>query len=344
MTLDSRSIMNWMVILAVLLGILVLGRPLLVPLALAVLVWAILNAMVSALQRFGLPRWLALLGSFALVFAGLYLAVRVTANDAGALANRFPSYVAELQAFSNSLPEFLHQSWAPHLTDFLGRTNIASILTTIAASVGRLLFDTVGVAVYTGFLLAEQHVLPAKIAQIADGSSGHERREQLIHDFAGQVQSYLGVCTLVSVMMAVTSYIVLTALHVEFAGFWTLLMFALAYIPYIGAVGVFLPALAALAQFGTLGPFLIIVGVLITMHLFVNNIVETVLLGRSLDLSLLAIILSLSLWGLIWGIAGMFLAVPITGAMAIVCRHVDGLKWVAILLAGKPPREAGRSN
>ncbi len=56
------------------------------------------------------------------------------------------------------------------------------------------------------------------------------------------------------------------------------------------------------------------------------NLVQPLLLGRSLDLSPLAIILTLTFWGLMWGVAGLFLAVPITAAFAIVCRHVAGLK------------------
>ena len=56
----------------------------------------------------------------------------------------------------------------------------------------------------------------------------------------------------------------------------------------------------------------------------------------------LAIILSLTFWGLVWGIAGLFLAVPITGAFAIVCRHIDNLHWVAVALAGPEPHARRR--
>ncbi len=52
----------------------------------------------------------------------------------------------------------------------------------------------------------------------------------------------------------------------------------------------------------------------------------------------LAIILSLSFWGLIWGVAGLFLAVPMTGALLIVCEHVQSLRWLAIALAGPQTR------
>ncbi len=62
------------------------------------------------------------------------------------------------------------------------------------------------------------------------------------------------------------------------------------------------------------------------------------MLGRSLNLSSLAIVLSLSFWGLIWGVAGLFLAVPMMAAIAIVCQHIDGLNWATAALAGPPSR------
>lgn len=52
------------------------------------------------------------------------------------------------------------------------------------------------------------------------------------------------------------------------------------------------------------------------------------------------IILSLTFWGLIWGVAGLFQAVPIMAAIAIICAHIDGLQWVTIALAGTPSGEA----
>jgi len=126
---------------------------------------------------------------------------------------------------------------------------------------------------------------------------------------------------------------------VSFAGFWALILFLATYIPTIGAVAVLLPALMALLQFGTFAPFLIVAVSLGVLHFVLANVVSTIMLGRTLNLSPLALILSLTFWGLIWGVGGLFLAVPLTGALAIVCRHVEGLNWVGIALAGPDPRQ-----
>jgi hypothetical protein len=98
------------------------------------------------------------------------------------------------------------------------------------------------------------------------------------------------------------------------------------------------PALSALLQSGSLPQFLIVGAVLGAVHFVLGNIVSTVMLGRTLNMSPLAIILALSFWGLIWGVAGLFLAVPMTGALVIICEHVDGLRWFAVAMAGPEAR------
>jgi len=160
-----------------------------------------------------------------------------------------------------------------------------------------------------------------------------------VHAIARQLQAYLGVCTFLSVAMGLITYGLLALIGVDFAGFWALVMFFANYIPTVGGAAVVLPALSALLQSGSLGEFLLVAAVLISVHFVLANIVSTVMLGRTLNMSPLAIILALSFWGLIWGVAGLFLAVPMTGALVIVCEHVEGLRWVATALAGPEPKK-----
>ena len=65
----------------------------------------------------------------------------------------------------------------------------------------------------------------------------------------------------------------------------------------------------------------------------IGNVIDPMLLGQTLRLSSFGIILSLSFWALIWGIPGMFLAVPIMVALMIVCAHIPWLRPVAIMLS-----------
>lgn len=339
MKIEDRSLANWLVSGAVVLALLVYGRPLLVPLVFALLLWAVLNAFADLLRHWRFPGWLAWTAAFSVIVAALYFVVIVLVNEAAALAAAAPSYGNRLQHIWNT--QFPFEQLVPTLdfSSLLKQTNVAGMLGSAAASIGNLLLELVLVAIYAGFLLAEQRHLPAKLAKLQkDSPAAQNESEQLIQAIGRQIQSYLGVCTFLSLIMGVVCYVVLVLLGVDFAGFWALLMFLLTYIPTIGGIGVGLPALMALAQFGELGPALIILIVLGLTHFFLTNVVETIMLGRTLNLSPFAIIVSLTFWGLVWGIGGLFLAVPLTGAMAIAFRHLDGLEWIAEAVAGPPPK------
>jgi predicted PurR-regulated permease PerM len=341
MTIDGRRMAGWLLSALAILAILVVGRPLLAPLAFAVLVWAILNALTDALARLRLPRVLAWSASVLLIAAALYLIARILGNEADAVAAEAPAYLAKLQRLTFSALTFLHLGHSANVADLVGSANAASMIAQIAASAGSFLFTLVMIIVYVGFLLAEQRHLPEKLSRLQRNPSRRDATGQVIHAIARQVQAYLGVCTFLSAVMAAATYALLTIMHVSFAGFWALVLFLATYIPTIGAVAVLLPALMALLQFGSFAPFFVVAAVLGVLHFVLANIVSTVMLGRTLNLSPLGIILSLSLWGLIWGIAGLFLAVPITGAFAIVCRHIDGLNWIGVALAGPEPKRRG---
>jgi predicted PurR-regulated permease PerM len=82
MTTESRNAANWLVASVALLALLVIGGPLLVPLAFTILISAVLNAIVEVLLRLKLPRWLAWVGTLALLIGAIYLVTRVVAGQA----------------------------------------------------------------------------------------------------------------------------------------------------------------------------------------------------------------------------------------------------------------------
>ncbi len=120
----------------------------------------------------------------------------------------------------------------------------------------------------------------------------------------------------------------------DFAEFWALLIFFLNYIPNIGAiVATAFPSLLALIQFQNWLPFIIITSALTTIQFIVGNLIEPRYLGKSLNLSPLVMLIALAVWGAIWGVIGMFLAVPITVMMIIIFAHFEKTRGLAILLS-----------
>ncbi len=341
MKINNQNMTNWLVSAVALLALLFYGREFFVPLIFALLIWAVLNAIVNFLHRHRFPNWVAWVSAFALITVSLYFVALVLANQANAVVAQAPDLALKLQKMWNDYMPFHTRSPTLNVETLLKNDDVSGFLGQTASSFGNMLMDLILVMIYVGFLLAEQGHIPEKIARLQKNNTEAEG-EAVVRAIGHQVQTYLGVCTLLSAVMGAVTYVALLAIGVEFAAFWALAMFVLTYIPTVGALGVLLPALMALAQFGAIGPAVLIAVGLFAVHFLLTSVLETVLLGRTLDLSPFAIILSLTFWGLIWGIGGLFLAVPLTGAIAIICRHVEGLEWVAEVIAGSQPRRSRR--
>ena len=150
-----------------------------------------------------------------------------------------------------------------------------------------------------------------------------------------QIQTYVAIKTLTSLMTGLISYIILLMVGVDFAEFWGFIIFLLNYIPTVGSLlGIIFPALLTLIQFANPVPFFIVLGSIGSIQFIIGNIIEPRLTGSSLNISPLVVILSLALWGSIWGIVGMFLCVTLTVIAMIIFSYFDRTRPLAILLSG----------
>lgn len=336
---ESRDAMNWSVILAVTLGILVVGRNFLMPLAVAVLLWSLLNAFSSYIQRlrFGrlhTPPWLATsLAVLVLVLAN-YVVYKILISQADALQRAAPVYQANFARLASQVVDWLDIDEMPATAELLGRLNLGSMFTRLGGLVGALIGDILLVAIYIGFLLAEQHNLPGKFARLQPDEALASQTRNLAVEISQKVQRYMWVKTLISLLTAVVAYVILKLVGVDFAIIWALMIFFLNYIPNIGSVlGVVFPALLALVQFETITPFIYVVLGLGSTQFIIGNLLEPAFMGRSLNLSSFVIIISLTFWGMIWGLPGMVLSVPIMVTVAIICSYIPTLHWIAVVLS-----------
>ena len=197
------------------------------------------------------------------------------------------------------------------------------------------------VLIYMLFIFAEQAIFRRKILSIA--GDRQEDAEQVLDTIGQGIQRYLGVKTLISVVTGALCYAGLVALEVPYALLFGVLTFLLNYIPTFGSIiAAFFPLVTVLAFGGTIGT-MIAVGVLyLSVNLTLGSYVEPKILGRELDLSPLVIVLSVVVWGTLWGVVGAFLAVPITSAIQIVLASQENTRPLAVLLSSGPPRERWR--
>ena len=156
------------------------------------------------------------------------------------------------------------------------------------------------------------------------------------------IRIYIRIKTTLATITSAAAYILMAAVGVDFAGFWAVMMFFFYFIPTIGSIlAILAPTLLTLVQFDSLTPFLIVLFTVGPLQIVMANVIEPALLGRSLNLSALVVIISLMVWGTIWGVVGMFLCVPIMVVMLIVLSNFESTRPVAVLLSadGRLPSE-----
>lgn len=166
-----------------------------------------------------------------------------------------------------------------------------------------------------------------------------EHRQQRNLDTMGriqaQIQKYLVTKTIISLATAIVGAILMLIIGVDFVLVSALLLFALNFIPNIGSIiASAIPMLICLLQYG-FGFRLIIFAVLITAtQMLFGNILEPKLQGDRLNLSPIMVLVSLVLWGWLWGIPGMFISVPLTSAINIILKEIDHNNVVSAIISG----------
>lgn len=189
---------------------------------------------------------------------------------------------------------------------------------------------------YVIFLLLESRFISGKIKLILWKMNWKEKIIDVIDHIKRDVRSYFVIKTVISIITAFLSYIVLLSFRVDFALFWALLVFILNFIPTIGSIiALIFPLLFAFIQFSLTIPFIAVTSLLIWIQVLMWNFIEPRFMWNKLNLSPLVIILSLWFWWLIWWVVGMLLSVPIMVIINIILWNIKATKPLAILMSEK---------
>lgn len=313
---------------------LVYGQAFLVPVVIALLMATLIGAGADRLERLGAPHPLAMLGAVLIIGIAIVGVFEILASQTDAVIQAWPRYLNRLEALANQALAWLGPQISAKINEALRNLDLTQRIPGLVGSAGQLLASIALVTIYVGFLLAERGRLSGKIDRIFSSTEKTEQMRSAVADISESIRRYIWIKTIMSLLTGSVSYAVLKMLGVDFAETWALIIFLLNYIPSVGsALGVVFPALLALLQFDTTWQFLIIAVVLTTAQVVIGNIIEPAFMGRTLNLSPFVVIASLAFWGMIWGVVGAFLSVPLTTALVIICSHIPSYRWIAVLLS-----------
>ena len=320
--------------------LLVSGRNILIPIAIAVMAWYLINAIARGIMRLSIrghrpPRWAALALTVLVVIAAVMSLAEMVSGNFSAVVDAIPTYQANLQRLIGEVAALFGLERTPNLTELVDRIDFRAVVSNIAATLTGIAGEAGLILVYMLFLFVEQGSFDRKMKALFPDPEREERVHKILSHMSEEIQNYLWIKTFTSALTAGLSYTVLAGVGVDFAGFWAVvIIFLLNYIPTIGSLlGIVFPALLALVQFDTFVPFLIVTPSLAVIQVFIGNFLEPMLMGSSLNISPFATLVSLAVWGTIWGVPGMFLCVPITVIAMIVFAHFPRTRPIAVMLS-----------
>lgn len=320
---------------------LIYGQNLMIPLVFAILIWFLVREITKALDRIPFirkrfPRWLKNLITSLIILSFLGFVGRILTSSIQNLADSYQVYEANVTSIVDKINNTFNIDIGAYISENAMDFDFGAILGSIFNSLSYILGNTFLILIYALFVFLEEAVFQNKLKGIFSNRSGYETTVEMLEKIESSITRYIGLKTLISLITGILSYVVLLIIGVDSPVFWAFLIFLLNYIPTIGSlIATTFPAIFALLQYGEfyyLFMVLIFVGV---VQLAVGNVLEPKMMGNSLNISPLVAILSLTFWGAVWGVTGMFLGVPITVILVIIFSHFDSTRPVAIMLSEK---------
>jgi predicted PurR-regulated permease PerM len=343
MDLSQRGAL-WIIATGVIAAGLYFLREPLTQFAMALILWLAIDGLAETIDKrvpFA-PRWLALPLALIFVLGLVALIGWVVVVNVSAMMAQSELYAARLnEVLARAYAALGLGGAAPTVNDLIARIGPARIASQVGAGLQNLASDVIFILIYLGFLFSAAGMMPEKWDRIFHG----ERREaarDVGRRIRESMERYLWVQTVVSLIITALTYATLSIIGLEHALFWSFVIFFLNFIPTIGSVAaVVLVTAVALAQFTSLTQVGAVFAGVSAWQFLIGNFVQPRMTGDSLNLSAVVVLLALAIWGAIWGIAGAFLAAPLTVMLMIVLAQFPSTRWIAILLSadGKPTPE-----
>jgi len=336
--MDTRSINLSLGIIAMTCGIgaLYFLAPVLIPLVLAFVLAILVNSLVRFIgDRWrAAPRWAVLVLAALVVTLGTAIAFVILAQGAANVVREMPQLIGRIDTLLRQTGPALHLRKPPDLASIVGEISVPSIAAGVAGSVGHLFSGLVLMIAYFGFILAGRTRATRKLASLSALSGAKIPIEAAVNHISTGVELYVWVHTVTGLIIAGASALVMFAVGLDNALFWSILLFLLCYIPIIGVtVGSIVPALFALGQFPGWWQSAVIFGGIQVAAGLVGNLIFPRLQAATQNIDPVATLFALAFWGFLWGLTGAFLAIPLTMIVMMVCAYFPQTRWLAILLS-----------
>lgn len=323
-----------------------------IPIVVAVLLAYALDPAVSFLQRRHVPRWLgAFLIMSALLAAGV-MSVYALRSQAQAIIDQVPEVVKKVSraldvvdsgqggldnlrkaadALQKASDQATGKTTGPGPTVVVVQqpgVQVKDVFLNGGRNALAIAGQLVMVIFLAYFVLLAGDKFKRKFVKVA-GSSLSEKKitVQMFDQINLSIQRFMAMLVVSNLVLGLMTWAAFRVIGLDNAGTWSIVAAVLHVIPYFGPIVVAgATGVAALMQFGSIGMAFLVGGVSIAIAAFVGVVLTTWMAGRIAKMNTVAVFIGLLLFGWIWGVWGVLLAVPIVVIVKVVSDHVEGLK------------------
>jgi AI-2 transport protein TqsA len=318
-------------------------RLIFIPFFIALFLYFMLNDTVYRLKKYKIPKTVIMIILLLVIFCCLFLFGLLIFTGTSSFIDYFPAYSEKITQLIKSLLASLKlplldvKQYIANI-DWEKTFNPAQITGIVSGTLGNFtgfIGNLMLVLLLLMFMLGEKVPMLTRIARALSKERGKEL-QRIVSTIDSRVQHYLFIKTLMSAATAALAALILLVGRVDFIIFSALLIFFFNFIPTFGSlIGTIFPVLIAFLRYGFCLRLVLITLSLMVMQFVMGNVFEPQVMGRNLNLSPIVILLSLIFWGWLWGVVGMFLAVPITSALKIIFENIPALKPLAAAMSAE---------
>lgn len=311
-------------------------------LILSVFIFLMMLPFVTALEKIHVKGFIATLIAILLIVIIVFLVVWFILYTVNQLLSIIPAYThrftfldAYLMNIIKSLRDVEDADSIIKLFNIDWANTLMPILRSVSASAIEIAKNAVVTILLAVFLLLERHTLVPKIAAASQNKNNPEKASLMLDRINRQVSKYLGTKFILSLITGILFYLIALFTKLDLAFLWGVLAVLLNFIPTFGSIIITaLTILMAVVQFlPNWTPIIIVAVGTIAVQMIIGNILDPRVQGNQLNLSPFVILVSLSIFGYVWGIVGMFLAVPIISILQIAFANMDSTRGIAIMMS-----------
>jgi predicted PurR-regulated permease PerM len=332
------------------------GREVLIPIALALLVSFCLAPLVFRIERIGLGRLPAAIAVVLFILFFLTGIGWLVARETAELATELPTYRANLRTKVHTLRGPLRKlsgaaesisdleremqvpdgQSAPPKVEVVEPPSVVGTVSGLLSSMLDYLAVAGIVAVLSLFMLLEREELRDRLIWLTGGRD-LSVTTSAFEDAESRVARYLGSQSLIAAIHGTAVTAGLLWIGVPGAVVWGTLAALLRFLPYFGPwITASLPIVLSIAAFPDWQHTAMTASLFIVLEMINNNLLEPWLYGTSAGLSPFGVIFSAIFWTWLWGIPGLVLATPLTVCLVVAGRYVPWLEFVSVMLGDRP--------